>query len=46
MQSFELSLDILRAYVLAFFNKHLNGISSPLLDGPSLEYTEVLFYSK
>ncbi len=39
-------LDLLKAYVLAFFNEHLNGITSPLLDGPSLEYPEVLFYSK
>jgi hypothetical protein len=39
-------LDILNSYVLAFFNEHLMGITSPLLDGPSLEYTEVLFYSK
>ena len=39
-------LDILNSYVLAFFNEHLNGITSPLLDGPSLDYPEVLFYSK
>jgi hypothetical protein len=39
-------LDLLNAYVLAFFNEHLNGITSTLLDGPSLDYPEVLFYSK
>jgi predicted dienelactone hydrolase len=39
-------LDILNSYVLAFFNEHLIGIASPLLDGPSLVYPEVLFYSK
>ncbi|MHA2352667.1 MAG: alpha/beta hydrolase family protein [Candidatus Thorarchaeota archaeon] len=39
-------LDIMNAYVLAFFNEHLQGITSPLLDGPSLDYPEVLFYSK
>ncbi len=39
-------LHILNAYVLAFFNEHLIGITSPLLDGPSVEYPEVLFYSK
>lgn len=38
-------LDILNSYVLAFFNEHLNGITSQLLDGPSLDYPEVLFYS-
>jgi hypothetical protein len=39
-------LDILNDYVLAFFNEHLKGITSTLLDGPSLNYPEVLFYSK
>ncbi|MGD9394889.1 MAG: hypothetical protein PVJ05_00490 [Candidatus Thorarchaeota archaeon] len=39
-------LDILNSYVLAFFNEHLNGITSPLLDGPSVDYPEVSFYSK
>ena len=39
-------LDILNSYVLAFFNEYLIGIASPLLDGPSLTYPEVLFYSK
>ncbi len=39
-------LDILNSYVLAFFNEHLNSITSPLLDGPSPVYPEVHFYSK
>ncbi|MBY8998250.1 MAG: acetylhydrolase, partial [Candidatus Thorarchaeota archaeon] len=39
-------LDILNSYILAFFNEHINSITSPLLDGPSLDYPEVLFYSK
>jgi predicted dienelactone hydrolase len=39
-------LDLLNAYVLAFFNEHLNGITSSLLDGPSLDYPEVQFYSR
>jgi hypothetical protein len=39
-------LGILNDYVLAFFNEHLKGITSTLLDGPSLDYPEVQFYSK
>jgi len=39
-------LAILNDYVLAFFNEHLNGITSTLLDGASVEYPEVQFYSK
>ncbi len=39
-------LQILNDYVLAFFNEHLKGIDSSLLDGPSTNYPEVLFYSK
>jgi hypothetical protein len=39
-------LQILNDYVLAFFNEHLKGIESSLLDGPSTDYPEVLFYSK
>ncbi|MBH1935184.1 dienelactone hydrolase family protein [Streptomyces sp. AV19] len=32
-----------RAYVAAFFDKHLNGAASPLLDGPSGDFPEVAF---
>ncbi|MGY5880983.1 MAG: hypothetical protein RTV31_12075 [Candidatus Thorarchaeota archaeon] len=39
-------LQILNDYVLAFFDEHLKGVDSPLLDGPSTIYPEVLFYSK
>jgi len=39
-------LQILNDYVLAFFDEHLKGIESILLNGPSTTYPEVLFYSK
>jgi predicted dienelactone hydrolase len=41
----ERTLQVLDAYILAFFNKHLKNQPSPLLDGPSLEYPEVHFKS-
>lgn len=34
-------LKIINDYTLAFFNKHLKGIDSGLLNGPSSEYPEV-----
>ncbi|WP_283133315.1 alpha/beta hydrolase family protein [Rhizohabitans arisaemae] len=34
---------ITRSYVRAFFNMHLRGESSPLLDGPSTAFPEVAF---
>ena len=37
------SLDIIRAYVLAFFDEHLRGERQSLLDGPSARYPEVGF---
>mgnify|MGYP001308345575 CR=1 FL=1 len=37
------SLDITRAYVLAFFDQHLRGNPQPLLDHPSPSYPEVTF---
>ena len=37
------SLDITRAYVLAFFDEHLRGEPRSLLDGPSARYPEVGF---
>jgi dienelactone hydrolase len=34
-------LRIMNAYTLAFFERHLKGIDSPLLDGPSSDFPEV-----
>ena len=39
------SLDITRAYVLAFFDQHLRGRPQALLDQPSPHYPEVAFCS-
>jgi len=39
-------LQILNNYVLAFFDEHLKNLESSLLDGPSSDYPEVLFYGK
>jgi dienelactone hydrolase len=39
------SLDITRAYVLAFFDQHLRGTPQTLLDQPSPRYPEVTFAS-
>ena len=39
-------LKIVNDYTLAFFNKHLRGEPSNLLDGPSSDYPEVEFISK
>jgi len=39
------SLDITRAYVLAFFDQHLRGRPQALLDQPSPHYREVTFCS-
>jgi hypothetical protein len=33
--------EITSAYTLAFFDKHLEGKDSPLLDGPFPDYPEV-----
>ena len=33
-------------YTLAFFDKHLKNLESPLLDGLSLDYPEVVFRSR
>lgn len=35
-------LKIMNAYTVAFFNKHLKGIDSPLLNGPSPAFPEVI----
>jgi hypothetical protein len=35
------TIQIVRAYVLAFFDTYLKGNASPLLDGPSADYPEV-----
>ncbi|MCK4233388.1 hypothetical protein KAX75_03110, partial [candidate division WOR-3 bacterium] len=34
-------LKVQNDYILAFFNKHLRGDDSGLLDGPSVDYPEV-----
>ena len=39
-------LQLLNDYTLSFFDEHLKGIESVLLDGPSTIYPEVLFYGK
>jgi hypothetical protein len=39
-------LEILTEYVLAFFDTHLMGDVSTLLDGPSSSYPEVTFHKK
>ncbi|MGY5858722.1 MAG: hypothetical protein RTU63_05080 [Candidatus Thorarchaeota archaeon] len=39
-------LQILNDYTLAFFDEHLKGEVSTLLDGPSTTYSEVIFYGK
>jgi hypothetical protein len=38
-------ISIQNVYSLAFFDKHLKGLASPLLDGPSAEFPEVIFTS-
>ena len=35
--------DIVNAYSVAFFDKHLKGASTPLLNGPATQFPEVLF---
>jgi dienelactone hydrolase len=39
------TMAIVRAYVVAFFQKHLNGANEPILSGPSASYPEVRFSS-
>lgn len=39
-------LEILTEYVVAFFDTHLMGETSSLLDGPSTAYPEVTFHKK
>jgi hypothetical protein len=41
----ERMIYIQNVYSLAFFDKHLKGLASPLLDGPSAEFPEVIFSS-
>jgi len=38
-------IQILNVYSLTFFDKHLKGITSTLLDGPSMDFPEVVFIS-
>lgn len=35
------AVEIVRAYVLAFFDKYVKEGDVPLLDGPSEEYPEI-----
>jgi predicted dienelactone hydrolase len=37
---------IQNVYALAFFDRHLRGLATPLLDGPSPDYPEVVFKSR
>ncbi|MFJ3922291.1 alpha/beta hydrolase family protein [Streptomyces sp. NPDC090022] len=39
------ALALTRAYVAAFFDRHLKGAARPLLDGPSAADPEVLFHN-
>jgi predicted dienelactone hydrolase len=39
-------LKIMNAYTLAFFDRHLKGIDSPLLNGPSADFPEVIFKAR
>lgn len=39
----QLTMDSVRAYTLAFFNKHVKGQSTTLLDGPSPQFPNVTF---
>ncbi len=38
--------DIVNAYSLAFFDRYLKSETSPLLNGPSKQYPEVLFETR
>ena len=38
--------DIVNAYSLAFFDRHVNGRPAKLLDGSSTQFTEVVFESR
>ena len=38
--------DIVNAYSVAFFDKHLKGVATTLLDGPSKQYPEVRFETR
>lgn len=35
------TVEIVRAYIRAFFDRHLKGVEAPLLDGPSPDFPEV-----
>jgi pimeloyl-ACP methyl ester carboxylesterase len=38
--------DIINAYSVAFFDKHLKGAVTPLLDGPAKQFPEVIFETR
>jgi hypothetical protein len=37
---------IINRYLLAFFDKHLKGVDSPLLHAPATEFPEVEFLAR
>jgi hypothetical protein len=39
-------LRIINAYIVAFFDKHVRGIDSPLLNGPSPDFPEVILKAR
>jgi hypothetical protein len=41
-----LEILTLATILLAFFDKHLKGLATRLLDGPSPDYPEVVFMSR
>jgi hypothetical protein len=38
--------EIINAYALAFFDRHLKGRPAALLDGPAEEYPDVIFETR
>lgn len=38
--------EIINAYTLAFFDRHLKGRAAALLDGPAEQYPDVIFETR